>query len=557
MKRILAMILGICMLSSVLFLFNGCKNKDNEVNPYKTQLYVNNYNRGYGNDWLYQVAARFEELHKNDSFEEGKTGVQIIIDPNDQGGNALLDQIATSRGDVFFSEFVYINEFVNRNLVADITDEVTSILSQYGEDRSIEDKMSDYQKNYYQINGKYYGIPHYANYFGIICDVDFFDENDLWFKAKSATDGTSDGFVNSAAGETIKSAGPDGQLNTYDDGFPATYDEFFTLCDRIANGIGQPIIWAGYSAEDYLQTLMLALQADFEGLEQMTLNYNFNGTAKDLIESIAADGTVIYRDPTTITNANGYELAAQAGKYYATKFIKTILANENYYNVNNTALTYYHTDAQYDFLKSVEKQKRIGMLIDGAWWLNEASADFKSMEANNPEMGKMSRRFCTIPFPKATSAKVGEKQTLIDTHQSLGFVSAYTPAYKMQLAKDFLQFCSTDESLVEYTIATNSMKALDYTLSDEDKAKLTYYGRSLFEMKAASDIVYPYSKNPMYLDYQADFKTPFVSMDGENGTPQNRPIEALSKKSTTAQNFFYGYETYYKKIWDKYRNYFK
>ena len=96
-----------------------------------------------------------------------------------------------------------------------------------------------------------------------------------------------------------------------------------------------------------------------------------------------------------------------------------------------------------------------------------------------------------------------------------------------------------------------------YKLSDEDKAKLTYYGRSLFEMKAASDIVYPYSKNPMYLDYQADFKTPFVSMDGENGTPQNRPIEALSKKSTTAENFFYGYETYYKKIWDKYRNYFK
>ena len=335
-KKTKVLISSICVGVMAISCFVGCVKDGGGINETKTQLYVNNYNRGFGDEWLYKAAERFEALHAEDVYEEGKKGVEIIVDPNDSSGSALLDKIESSRGDVFFSEHVYIHEFVSRGLVADVTEEVTSVLSQYGENRSIEDKMTAEQKSYYNINGKYYGVPHYANYMGIICDVDFFDENDLWFKAKSATDGTTDGFISTAAGETVKSAGPDGQLGTFDDGFPTTYDEFFQLCDKIADGIGQPIIWAGFSQEDYLQTLMTAMQADFEGLEQMSLNYNFNGVATHLVDSIAADGTITYKAPTEIKNSNGYEVTGQAGKYYATKFIKTILENENYYNVNHS-----------------------------------------------------------------------------------------------------------------------------------------------------------------------------------------------------------------------------
>lgn len=163
-----------------------------------------------------------------------------------------------------------------------------------------------------------------------------------------------------------------------------------------------------------------------------------------------------------------------------------------------------------------------------------------------------------MPYPKATEEQVGQKQTLLDTHQALGFVSAFVPDYKMQLAKDFLQFCSTDESLSEYTVVTNSMKALNYTLSKEDEQKLSYYGNSMFDLKAASDVVYPYSNNPMYLNFQSSFaKNLFVSQQSESATPQNRPIEALLKKSTSAETFFYGYRTYYNSIWNTYRAYFE
>ena len=555
-RGLVALALSFCTLGTIAFA-GGC-GKTSNVDTTKTQLYVNNYNRGFGSEWLEKAKVRFEELHANDSYEDGKTGVQIIIDPNESSGNALLEKMSTLRGEVFFSEHVYIHEFVSRGLVADVTDIVTENLkSKYNENKTIESKMTEQQKGYYKISGKYYGIPHYANYSGIICDVDFFEENDLFFKAKSETDGASDGFISTAAGETLRSAGPDGQLGTYDDGFPATYDEFFELCDYIAdNGIGQPIIWAGYSQEDYLQTLMTALQAEFEGLEQMMLNYSFDGTATHLVDKIE-NGVVTYKEPTAITNSNGYEVMGQAGKYYATKFIKTILQNETYYDVNDTALTYYHTDAQHDYLKSIEKSPRIGMLIDGAWWMNEADGDFKQMELNNPDMSKMNRKFCIMPYPKATQAQVGQKQTLLDTHQSLGFISSYTADSKLELAKEFLQFCSTDESLAEYTITTNSMKALNYDLNEEQREQLSYYGREMLNLKSVSDVVYPYSNNEMYLHYQAQFaKNLFVSKAGSNAMSQNRPIEALLKKSTDMTEFFFGYKTHYQSIWETYSQYF-
>ena len=42
-----------------------------------------------------------------------------------------------------------------------MTDVVTEVLSEYGEDRSIEDKMDPIISNFFKTSeGKYYGIPH-------------------------------------------------------------------------------------------------------------------------------------------------------------------------------------------------------------------------------------------------------------------------------------------------------------------------------------------------------------------------------------------------------------
>lgn len=49
--------------------------------------------------------------------------------------------------------------------------------------------------------------------------------------------------------------------------------------------------------------LMLSLWADYEGAEQMQLNYSFNGTATNLVSSFGATG------PATKTVEIGYSTA--------------------------------------------------------------------------------------------------------------------------------------------------------------------------------------------------------------------------------------------------------
>jgi ABC-type glycerol-3-phosphate transport system substrate-binding protein len=41
----------------------------------------------------------------------------------------------------------------------DITDILTESLNDYQEEKTIEDKLSDEQKDYYMVDGKYYAVP--------------------------------------------------------------------------------------------------------------------------------------------------------------------------------------------------------------------------------------------------------------------------------------------------------------------------------------------------------------------------------------------------------------
>ena len=84
---------------------------------------------------------------------------------------------------------------------------------------------------------------------------------------------------------------------TYDDGLPATWNDFvFLMEEMIRRGI-TPFTWANMS---YYRTAMLkALWANYEGYDDYLLNYSFNGTHSSLGE---------------IREDNGYILQNQGGK---------------------------------------------------------------------------------------------------------------------------------------------------------------------------------------------------------------------------------------------------
>ena len=92
-KLFLLVVLALVMSMSVACRGGVTNDKNNPNNPggggtgiteevdySRTQLYVSNFNGGYGDEWLYKLKTRFEEFYKETIFEEGKKGVQVLID---------------------------------------------------------------------------------------------------------------------------------------------------------------------------------------------------------------------------------------------------------------------------------------------------------------------------------------------------------------------------------------------------------------------------------------------------------------------------------------------
>ena len=150
-KRAVALI-GACFfaifgLSACAEQYRTSDSRDEEVDETKTQLYVQNFDGGFGSDWLYALAERFEEFYRDESFEEGKTGIQIHISKAKTDGMSLLADLDATSAEVFFNESVYYYDYLAQDKLLDITDIMTENLSEFGEEGTIEGKMTDEQRH--------------------------------------------------------------------------------------------------------------------------------------------------------------------------------------------------------------------------------------------------------------------------------------------------------------------------------------------------------------------------------------------------------------------------
>ena len=551
LTKILVFVLAMIFATSAI----AC-NRDSDgvdIDHTRSQLYVSIYDGGYGTEWAYKLAERFENHYKNVSFENDKQGVQVIIVPQKASGTGLMNNILASRNEVFFSPEAYFNDYYNAGVFADITDIVSgadSDLSEYGDSGNIEDKfLNDAQKEFYKSKGnKYYAIPSEMCFFGVTYDVELFDNEGYYF-AKNKNNG-NDGFIISATDE--RSYGPDGKTGeingvdySLDDGLPATYEEFFKLCNYIVEGGNVPFIWSGQYRMGYIGAFLQALMADYEGAEQMLLNYTFEGVANNIISGFDANDNPIIKDPVNITVANGNEMFSTAGRYYALKFIEQMVSDPAYYDSKSFNVTHTHTDAQLDYLMSVTESKQIAMFIDGGYWEAEATDDFEDMASRlqDESYKKQNRKFGFMPFPKATEDKVGEKNTLIEGLYCLAYIRGNLSGWKLDLAKKFLKFAHTNVSLVEYTVVTSTRKALKTTYTDADYAKMSNYGRSLTKLTERSDVVFPISTKSIYLANQKTFNNKYNFQATIKGATYNDPIDVFRPAQVnhkTAIEFFQG-----------------
>lgn len=549
-KRILAGVMAGSMLLTMAGCGNGSQSAGNEkIDSNKTQLYVGILDAGLGDEWMKELKTRFEEKYADYKGEDGKVGVQVIIDKQKETfrGSTLINNIENNRQDLYFTEQIYYDQWVRKGLMLDITDVAEGNLSEFGEDVSIEDKMYDADKEYLKRDGKYYGLPFYTGFMTISYDADLFDEKGLYFDDAGEFIGTvtdDDGVP--APDLSQKSAGQDGIKGTYDDGLPITYEQFFQLCDEMKNRNVTPIHWAG-GYQGYVTQLMEALYADYEGAEQYALNFS---PTEGIVSHYVADKSSLAGGIGGVTTME-YALNAsseadgsifkQAGRYYALKFVETLVKNQYTgalaFSPSESFLTAQESFLYSSRLANGSSTTPIGMFVDGTWWYNEAASIFADMSDSYPNSSATDRRIGIMPYPKVTKEAAGNNHLVME-NETLVFVNAAIDESKVELAKNFIRFATTDESMKQFTMTTNMLRSYKYELSEEEISELSYFGQTYYQYVQSAGVIYPRANNEYYME-NTDKNVGFVS--AVNGSEYSAPSQAFKDNaSLTAEDYFLG-----------------
>lgn len=512
------------------------------IDPTKTQLLVQNYTAGFGDQWLYDLETRFEEAYAGVSYEDGKMGVQVWH--NGAMKDYTAQDVMEGSADIYFMEGAsYYALTKTAGALEDLTDIVVNP-NKDDNNTTILSKLTQQQKDFYgktdtDGDAKYYAIPHYEGGWGLIYNKELFDTKGYYLSNPD-----SEGNCQLVGKDGAKGVGPDGVAGTTDDGLPRTYDEFFFLCDEIAVDGPTPICWSGQYREHYLTALLNTLVAEYCGIEQMELNLTFEGEAEDLIV-LDENGKIVYEngqikmEKKDITPANGYDLSRQAGKYYALQFLEKMMTTDGYcVKTNAFNSTHSHTAAQENFLKHGTKfssgTKSYAMLVDGPWWEAEATAVYDLLGMQDSNFTKQNRDFAWMPLPKATEEKVGSKNVYIDTLNALTCVKAGLGPRK-QAALDFVRFSATNESLVKFTQITGALKSYKYTLTEGEKSGLSSFAKSVIDYKNNSDLFVMNSGNDFYVTNASAFK---LTNYYPGTTTFKNPVAAFNEKSMSAEAYF-------------------
>ena len=485
MRKLLSLILAICLVLGVCSVFAGCDPDGEEIDPNKTQVYVGVANSGVGRAWIDELDRIYEQRNPN---------VQIIVDYKGEelSSGELKRTMSAIRQDVIFSNNLIMNDIIENPETGTLLEDITSLVTEGGAD-SLYSKMWESSKvsmlNYGTVEQpKFYALPFFTSHYGMVYDVDMFDAYELFdlagYRGLDLQDGNDD-----------DTYGPDGVENTYDDGLPATWEDFKILLDVM---VSKGVIPFTYSAKDrgYQNRWLSSIWASYEGANDYGLLTSLSGTDSDF---------------GTITPQNAWQLSKQTGKFAALKVAEYLVKHSTNSNGNSNYISsrvlkgssHSNINAQVEFVNSYpaslpengEQMKPVAFLLEGDWWENEAkdSGTFDDCieEFGDNGWGYGERNFAYFPFPKFKGSyetdgipdQVNEMTTLGDNvgnQYAAAFINKYSDV--LDAAKDFLKFCYSEEANAIFTQITGMMKPFDYTMSRTQLDALTPYQRSLWDM---------------------------------------------------------------------------
>lgn len=539
-KKVMVLLLSTIVCGGM---FAGCGNPGEKTDETKTQLYVGNFDAGFGNQWLYDIAEKFEAEYAGASYEAGKTGVQIFVDPQTSyAGTTLKDSIAKNKNDVFFTEQVYYDEMVKNNLLLDISDVVKGE-AKTGEG-TLESKLPTYQKDILETDGKYYALPHYQIFSGLVYDMDLF-ENELLYFSDTVASGQRK-FVTSKTEK--RSPGPNGiyENNGGDDGFPQTFDEFKRLIKYMAEEKQiTPFIWAGVNSKSYLHKMASSIASAYNGEVGQYSQAIFDSQGQELEVVTDFNGDTPIIEKKSFTQADGYYSKQLAGTYYALDLIEYVLDGEYY--TDSSAGSSTQIQAQEEYIYSYLEGEPIGFLLEGGYWEGEAAAAIERsiQDFGEAEEGELvnaaNRNFGMFPFPSAE----GVTATMTDTAGAYAFINANIKdeAHTVKLAKDFLKYCYTNQAQGEFFAETGAPRSMNFNLDTGVYNTLTTYQKSLWEQREANGWTAIYSSNSVFLKSMSKFSLmPNTSFweSTINDQPYKTMYSAIGEDGVSAKDYFKG-----------------
>lgn len=517
------------------------------VDKTKIQLNVFSYNGGVGSEWLDKVITRFEADYKDATFSNGRTGVQVV--PSKTKSDAFSN-MSTNNNHVIFSEVGNYSQLVTQKSVLDISDimdKPLNALTKTADTKTLKSKMYDETIDFYSFSGgKIYALPHYSFFSTLTYNKQLLTDKNLYFAKDYDVNGDLDSkFIHSASED--KSCGPDGIYGTDDDGLPATYTELFDLFNMMKNKNVTPITWAGGEmvSGGYVNYLLNNVYLSLAGKDQARLNYTFDSKDKTITIVEKFEGGKAVTKEEKITADNYKKLNSELAKYQAIKVVDTILDNALWQSGDCDSTTTTMLSTQQNYIESYNGGTPIAMIVEGSYWYNEAdNAGYIEDTKNRFTDFDAKNNYQILPLPrvyegtyKDVEGKEVGKAVYADQADSLAVINANIAGDKelVELAKTFLAYCYTDESLKEFTETTRVTRSLKY---DVDVNKLDAWGKAVWNYTKAADLLLPYSSNSLYLNNRTQqsmhIANDFWAVSGKN-------VYSYCKGSGTAESYFLEY----------------
>lgn len=495
LKKIVSLVLSL----GVVFGAGACGKKIDDGgntpsggDPTKTSIKICYYNGGLRDVWVKNAISEFEKTFADYSFEEGKKGVYVDLDSSKdhRGPNYLINAKDTDFS-MFMLEDVDYYDYKVAGHFLDVTDVVKNkaltgvengkLVS--SEQKTIEDKMYSDAKTYFNLDGHYYALPFHASTLNLNYNVELFEKNGYFFAKGKTAEGMSDSELEANLAYLFTddkenlSYGPDGKPGTYDDGMPATFADMKALIKYMRMS-STPFIWTGKS-NFYITLLANAVWADIIGADQERAMLSLGGEAGDLV-TLDTNGNFVYDSgkiktvKEALTGDTAYKFHLSEAKLHALEFIEMIFEdNRNYYSGSvNGGFT--HLDAQKYFVKSgTSRYPEVGILIDGTWWDSEG----RDYYDQTGEKTYLKRKYGIMPIPKLDASRIGEKETKLISCNSAVFLNSNLKGGQKTAAETFYSWLHSDKALALFTQETAIMREFDYTLTDDQLAKMSYYGQ--------------------------------------------------------------------------------